>query len=355
MIFRRHNVAVVSALVLVIFALVSGASGRILPEAPPGHWRCWAGVFGEYATWFQRVGKGDEARAERIDLRCCQNRHDSTCWPGSPKTQNELFERCCLGPRIPPRKCTREEDQRLATQKYSPCASLDEFGKWFAVSAPGTRGADKHSNFHNFYNTYEQILRGFKDSAHVFEVGVMGGNSLAVWSNWFPQGIHFGLDIDLTTFYGHLDVLETLGANKSENLFVHRGNASSSSVFARILRRHYYRFFELVIDDSVHKAQNQIQLFEMLFPRFVAPGGLYIIEDAWDSEVLTAYFNKFVSRHIDLPNVGLASNDGMRAERFRYKSKDWRDQVVGVTYKRNIIVIEKQKPFDQKNYDGIDS
>jgi hypothetical protein len=86
-------------------------------------------------------------------------------------------------------------------------------GQWFAVGSGSQAflGADKHSNYHDFYQYYETRLSRFSPGAKLLEIGIYGGNSLAVWGAWFPAGIAVGVDLDTRLFQAHWPVLEVLG------------------------------------------------------------------------------------------------------------------------------------------------
>eukprot|EP00747_Dinoflagellata_sp_TGD_P179609 gnl/TRDRNA2_/TRDRNA2_30668_c0_seq1.p1 gnl/TRDRNA2_/TRDRNA2_30668_c0~~gnl/TRDRNA2_/TRDRNA2_30668_c0_seq1.p1 ORF type:complete len:388 (+),score=59.20 gnl/TRDRNA2_/TRDRNA2_30668_c0_seq1:48-1211(+) len=345
-------------------AHLEGGIASPAPAPPLGHWRCWVTHYGVYRSlgerFFQHPGV-------RMDEWCCRRpATDLACWdpPFSKKA-------CCEIRPVVPRRCSRDDPQghksisahqsskRTVASKIptaaedleSPCASLDEIGQWFAVSPRGG-GADKHLYFHDFYRYYQSRFERLGDSAHVLEVGVLAGNSLAVWGTWFPNGTVIGVDLDTAPVKAHWPVLAALGANASGNIHFAQTDLSVPGNLSWLMtERRDGEQFDLVIDDAAplkqpHAWQLQITLFETLFPTAVKPGGLYIVEDAVHAEQLVAYFGALAQRHIWLDWVAAVYNDGPLVERGRRESEDWRDQVAAVEFRRNIIVVEKHLPFE---------
>lgn len=322
----------------------------VVHRPPPGPWRCWAEFFGHRRSWADdgttQVVAGDmllwtPSPFGRIDERCCANPDDRQCWGAAFSHQ-----RCCSEPRVLPRRCSGQHNAAArGADLESPCASLDELGQWFAVTPPPPRvgGADKHSHRHDFYNRYETLLARFGESAHLLEIGVAWGNSLAVWSTWFPKGFVLGVDLQLRDLRSNWDALLALGANSSGNAFTTTGDATTPRILSRAIARSG-RPFDIVVDDSSHTVKDQIRLFEALFAAAVAPGGVYIVEDAWGGGALTAYFAELAREHIWLPGIGTSGNDGARAKQQRIASVDWRSHMVGVSFFRHLIVIEKLQP-----------
>src|SRR5690606_25140803 len=57
--------------------------------------------------------------------------------------------------------------------------------------------SDKSSRFHNYAVKYDKILSPFKDSfSSILEIGVAQGQSIKMWTDYFPKAIIHGADID---------------------------------------------------------------------------------------------------------------------------------------------------------------
>lgn len=121
---------------------------------------------------------------------------------------------------------------------------------------------DRASRHHDYMRTYEQILPPRWQPVRILEMGVLGGDGLRTWAKWFyhPQSEFIGIDIETHRFVPFGD----------ERVMVFRHSQTDRTVWAP---------FDVLIDDASHFCSAQITAFEWYFPRFVKPGGLYILED----------------------------------------------------------------------------
>lgn len=164
---------------------------------------------------------------------------------------------------------------------------------------------------------------------------------MAVWGAWFHAGVVVGVDLDLRQFQAHWPVLEVLGANRSGNIQAVQGDGRAPSQWAD------GQLFDIIVDDAgsldqgAHTVELSVALFCELFPSVLASGGLYIIEDAWDMHLLVKVMADIVVAHVQVPAVSSDLDDGNRANAWRRKSSDWRDKIIGIEFRRNLILIEK--------------
>lgn len=131
----------------------------------------------------------------------------------------------------------------------------------------GTDKADHHHSFkgRSYLDIYEGYFRGRRRSVtQVLEIGVLSGNSLRMWADYFPIASVTGLDIDP-------------GAKRhaSGRIGIEIGSQGDLEFLAGCCAGVK---FDVVIDDGSHINELTIKSFEGLFSR-VKPGGLYIIED----------------------------------------------------------------------------
>jgi demethylmacrocin O-methyltransferase len=141
---------------------------------------------------------------------------------------------------------------------------------------PLTRLAIKHGTDkwgqHFYTPIYHRLFEPFRKRAvRVLEIGVggyryrtIGGASLAMWAEYFPQGRIVGIDIAPKAL--DLDPRITLL----------QGSQADASFLAGVASEHGP--FDLVIDDGSHVPKDIIVAFDVLFPS-LADGGLYVIED----------------------------------------------------------------------------
>lgn len=130
-------------------------------------------------------------------------------------------------------------------------------------------GTDKSSTHHYAQHVYDKEFSAYKDEKFNFlEIGVSGGHSLKVWSEYFTQATIYGIDISLHAF--RLSPLP-------DNVRVSVGDSTKTTAYDSLPK------FKIVVEDGSHDLVDQIKTFNILFPQ-VEKGGLYIIEDIQNLE-----------------------------------------------------------------------
>lgn len=138
------------------------------------------------------------------------------------------------------------------------------FRSYGALDAQGrhVNGTDKETN-HRYGDAYESL---FPDRAAVelmMEVGIADGSSLLAWREVFPSALCVGMDIHCSC-RAHGDRIE-----------FHLGDQRSKDDCDRAAAG---RQFDFVCEDATHKLEDSLLTFFYLWP-YVAPGGLYVIEE----------------------------------------------------------------------------
>ncbi|UCI18504.1 class I SAM-dependent methyltransferase [Mesorhizobium sp. B2-1-8] len=135
--------------------------------------------------------------------------------------------------------------------------TLDEIG--------GRHGTDKRSDQNNFLNFYDRFLGPLREKpVKLLEIGVLDGDSVRTWQDYFRNGKIVGVDIDPGTKAHEQDRIriEILDQSKVQDLdlLVAKGP------------------FDIIVDDGSHVWTHQILTFQKLIGT-VTPGGFYIVED----------------------------------------------------------------------------
>ena len=137
-------------------------------------------------------------------------------------------------------------------------------------------GGDKFDNQGNFTKFYERFMHPKRESnIDLLEIGIFRGESLAVWSDYFPHGHIYGMDGNLAPYHGFHSVLKNKGAWSNNNVQVFEGDATlpdSMNIIPRDV------MFDFIIDDACHATYCIIKTFKIFFPR-LKQGGVYFIED----------------------------------------------------------------------------
>ena len=129
---------------------------------------------------------------------------------------------------------------------------------------------DKSSLAHGFTEIYERFFLPLKyERSRICEIGIEKGGSLAVWREYFPKAVIFGIDIVDCSEYAQKRV-KTFVADQSRRSQLQSFIKTSGGQF------------DIIIDDGGHTMiQQQISL-GFLF-KHVKPGGLYVVEDVHTS------------------------------------------------------------------------
>lgn len=136
-------------------------------------------------------------------------------------------------------------------------------------------GTDK-ATFHKYLDFYEQHLPDREFSGRLLEIGVMDGNSIRMWREYYPNaeivGIDTGLQWDLRIDGATLLELDGTKPEHTTQLGT----------------------FDIIIDDGSHMTADQQKSFKHLFKHQLNKGGLYIVED-----LHTSYRPEYVNTKVD--------------------------------------------------------
>ena len=144
--------------------------------------------------------------------------------------------------------------------------------------------ADK-GNLHSYIPVYEELLKPYRESGTILEIGLAFGYSLRMWDEYFGDKARiYGADINIV--FGTEEFkqprINVLEADATKPEFLNKLGDTT---------------FDVVIDDGSHQALDQLATFNLLRDR-MNPGGLYIVEDILDFDSVTSAFRE-VYTHCD--------------------------------------------------------
>jgi len=117
---------------------------------------------------------------------------------------------------------------------------------------------------HFYMDIYESFLRDRRnDVKHVLELGVLGGASLRMWRDYFPNAIVTGLDND-----------PKCAQIEEKRIEIRLGDVSRLETFDQFPDDH----FDVIVDDASHHPAHQITALCFLWPK-LKRNGIYFIED----------------------------------------------------------------------------
>lgn len=139
------------------------------------------------------------------------------------------------------------------------------------------KGTDKSSQIHNYCVKYEKWLPFNRlEPIVLLEIGVLDGESLATWREYYPNSKIIGIDImESCKQYEDLD----------NNVFVEIGSQDDPVFLSKVAEKHGP--FDLIVDDGSHMNHHVIISFNSLIGS-VKPEGVYVIEDC-----ATAYWEEW--------------------------------------------------------------
>lgn len=133
---------------------------------------------------------------------------------------------------------------------------------------------DKTYN-HKFCDYYEQNLK--RDIYKIWEVGVLDGASLKMWSSYYPLAKITGFDI-----------VDKSSLKFNDNVSVKLLDQGNKEQLERLANENLD--IDIIVDDGSHIIDHQIMTFEILF-KSLKSGGQYVLEDLHTSTDLYNEFN----------------------------------------------------------------
>ena len=129
--------------------------------------------------------------------------------------------------------------------------------------------SDKGS-LHSYLEVYEKLfeLKRLQVTA-LLEVGVRYGGSLRAWADYFPNARIYGIDD------GSEDGIWRPDRAKIEILVA---DTTRPQMMADVLNRFGRGYFDIIIDDGLHRSWAQAATYGTLRP-YLASDGCYVIED----------------------------------------------------------------------------
>ncbi len=120
---------------------------------------------------------------------------------------------------------------------------------------------------------YEMLLAPLRyKEINLCEIGIEQGGSLMTFSDYFPYARLFGMEL----LNQKIDHCRSLSIPRTSILSTDVSNKDS-------LKRAFNeteRMFDVIIDDSTHEKEHQINIIEIA-SKYLKPGGILIIEDLY--------------------------------------------------------------------------
>jgi hypothetical protein len=209
--------------------------------------------------------------------------------------------------------------------------TLDEIGLKYTYDYGKGKlytGGDKTSLGHDFCKDYDELFGKIRDSKiNLLELGIFHGKSLAMWSDYFANGMIYGIDISLKDFYDNEKDLRRHGAFKNNNIkfFEQDLTKDMTNMLSKLPN------MDIIIDDALHQANVQYNNFLTLFPK-LNKGGYYIIEDITDPFAIMKLFSDLIAC-ISNPTI----NSCKKSPSYSLATK-----IDSIQIKQNLLIIKKK-------------
>jgi hypothetical protein len=204
-------------------------------------------------------------------------------------------------------------------------------------------GTDKSSDHHNYCEKYEKYLPFNRyDVLKILEIGVLHGQSLKMWKDYFYRSIIVGIDI-----------VPSCKIYEEDRIKIEVGSQTDGNFLGAVCQLHGP--FDMMIDDGSHMNSHVIYSFEELFKR-LRPGGVYVVEDCgtsyWEEyeggykkETSTMEYFKRLSD--DVNYRGLKNTGYERGEKYLFDlswkvQPDCRIDIESINFLNGIIIITKR-------------
>ena len=185
-------------------------------------------------------------------------------------------------------------------------------------------GTDKAS-VHNYTEYYDSLLAPLRhEPINMVEIGVDGGESLRMWSEYFtnPAAKIYGVDI------------HDKGGNPGRATFI-LGDATQPNFIHDLGTQHGP--FDVVVDDGSHFSTQQKASLRLLWPH-VKSGGIFICEDchtSWAYPWTTPEEVSFVHHMMDWI-------DGLMEKGAGHCGVPTETDIAEIVFRKSLVIIKKR-------------
>ena len=182
----------------------------------------------------------------------------------------------------------------------------------------------------NYFDIYYNFFFPLKNrKINILEIGVLDGDSLRIWRDFFTNANICGFDIEKKNF-------------KIPNVDIRFGDQTDIDFLKTIIDD--YKKFDIIIDDGSHISKHIIKSFSFLFD-YLNENGLYIVED-----LQTSYFPRYGGSRININKKNTSMNflkklaDSVNYENFDrpfYKKTKFDGKIRSINFFQNIVFIQK--------------
>jgi len=166
---------------------------------------------------------------------------------------------------------------------YSESSELCELGKKYDTDKSSQRSNITHyRHCHPYTLFYHSLFKNRRNEPLVIaELGILYGGSLLMWKDYFTNAHLYGFEFNdklIDKFIKNCDndriTLAKIDVKNSDSII---------NAFCTV-----NTMYDIIIEDTTHKFEDQIRVIEHVHP-YLKPGGILIIEDIFKSTDVNEY------------------------------------------------------------------
>lgn len=169
---------------------------------------------------------------------------------------------------------------------HSALSELCEIGKKYDTDKSSQRTNVTHyRHCHPYTLFYDSLFKNKRnESLNIAELGVLYGGSLLMWKEYFTNGTIYGFEYNdklIDKFRKNCD---------NDRITLSKIDVKNKDSIITAFRT-LDTIYDIIIEDTTHKFEDQIRVIENVYP-YLKPGGILIIEDIFisadEKEYITA-------------------------------------------------------------------
>jgi hypothetical protein len=183
---------------------------------------------------------------------------------------------------------------------------LQDLGKKYGTDK--SRHSYKNMSYLDIYERYFEKRR--LEIKTFVEIGILNGNSLKTWAEYFPNAIIYGIDINPDCKKYELDRVKIFIGDQNDHVFL-------KQIMTEIPK------IDILLDDGSHITSHQIKTFNYLNQN-IQKNGFYVIEDLRNS------YEEFFNHH-NVRNIwpGMVYNDSKdELKNYRTDFNNWVQKMI---------------------------
>jgi len=171
-----------------------------------------------------------------------------------------------------------------STKSISDLCLLGE--KYPTDKSPYSKEDNGSGHNHAYTAIYDLLFASirYKD-IKIAEIGILNNMSMLCWREYFPHAKLFGFEYNLT-------FLENGKSSNLNNTIYDFINITDEASIEKCMID--YGKFDIIIEDSTHRFEDQIRLIDVAH-KYLNTGGILIIEDIFKNEDENKYSNNMIN------------------------------------------------------------